>query len=101
LFDVLLRTRRGDELLDPPLTSENISRPLTSSYDLQLIIKDSRAVCINYLPLVVKEALRLQRLTPLLIPRECWTPCRVLRFDVRVGVMVLVNTWAIGRDPRH
>jgi hypothetical protein len=51
--------------------------------------------------LVIKEALWLQRPVPLLIPRECWTPCRVLRFDVPVGVMILVNTWAIGRNSRH
>ena len=37
----------------------------------------------------------------MLLPRRCGSPCQVLGFDVAEGAMVIVNAWAIDRDPAN
>ncbi|KAK2632779.1 hypothetical protein EUGRSUZ_L01095, partial [Eucalyptus grandis] len=55
---------------------------------------------LPYLHNIINEALRLFPPGPLLVPHESAEDCTVSGFDVPRGTMILVNVWAIQRDPK-
>ncbi|KAI3412891.1 uncharacterized protein J3R85_016787 [Psidium guajava] len=49
---------------------------------------------------IINEVLRLFPPGPLLVPHESSEDCTIGGFDVPRGTMILVNAWAIHRDPK-
>ncbi|PAN38934.1 hypothetical protein GQ55_7G200000 [Panicum hallii var. hallii] len=67
----------------------------------QEIVGEADLNGMAYLRAVIKESLRLRTVTPLLAPHFSMASCSVDGVVVPAGVRVLVNAWAIGRDPRY
>ena len=66
----------------------------------QEIVSEADLNGMTYLRAVIKESLRLRNVTPLLAPHFSMASCSVDGVVVPAGVRVLINVWAIGRDPR-
>ncbi|XP_074584512.1 flavonoid 3',5'-hydroxylase 1-like [Curcuma longa] len=64
------------------------------------LLRESDLPNLPFLHAICKEALRLHPPTPLALPHFSYEPCEVNGFHVPANTRLLVNIWAIGRDPR-
>jgi cytochrome P450 len=62
-------------------------------------VKESDLATMKYLHCVVKETLRLYPAGPLMIPHESVEAVTVGGYYIPKKTTIMVNVWAIGRDP--
>ncbi|KAL0921508.1 hypothetical protein M5K25_008587 [Dendrobium thyrsiflorum] len=127
VVDVLLRIKRNGEM-DLPLTMENVKGSDTSSNTIvwamtelirhpkvmqkaqlevrkvlngKRILEEQDISKLPYLNQVIKESLRLHPPAPLLLPRLCRETVELAGYTIPAGSRVLINAWAIMRDPKY
>lgn len=62
-------------------------------------VEESDIARLPYLQAIIKETFRMHPAAPLLLPRKAESDIEIEGLTVPKGAQVLVNTWAIGRDP--
>ncbi|XP_010558964.1 PREDICTED: LOW QUALITY PROTEIN: cytochrome P450 76A1 [Tarenaya hassleriana] len=87
------------ELLHNPRTLTKLQNELRTSTSQTLQEQDLPN--LPYLQAVIKETLRLHPPLPFLVPHKAMSTCHILngQYTIPKETQVLVNVWAIGRDP--
>uniref|UniRef100_J3LD20 Cytochrome P450 n=1 Tax=Oryza brachyantha TaxID=4533 RepID=J3LD20_ORYBR len=87
------------EVLRTPRVLAKVTEELDRVVGRGRLVAEADIASLPYLEAVVKESMRLHPVVPLLVPRVSREDASVAGYDVPAGTRVLVNVWAIGRDP--
>jgi cytochrome P450 len=87
------------ELLRKPEVLAKATEELDRVVGRDRLVAEGDIPSLPYLDAVVKETMRLHPVVPLLIPRVSREDTSVAGYGIPRGTRVLVNVWAIGRDP--
>nr|QWK52211.1 cytochrome P450 81D24 [Isatis tinctoria] len=86
-------------LLNHPEILKNAKTEIDAKIGLDRLIDESDIKNLPYLQNIVSETLRLYPVAPTLLPHVASEDCMVAGYDVPRGTMLLVNVWAMHRDP--
>ncbi|XP_022950766.1 cytochrome P450 CYP736A12-like [Cucurbita moschata] len=87
------------ELIRHPDVMKKVQDELENVVGLDRMVEESDLIHLEYLDMVTKEILRLYPPVPLLVPHESLQDCIVDDFFIPKKSRVIVNAWAIGRNP--
>ncbi|KAK7388881.1 hypothetical protein VNO78_23708 [Psophocarpus tetragonolobus] len=89
------------ELIKNPRIMVQVQQELNTVVGQDKLVTELDLPNLPYLNAVVKETLRLHPPTPLSLPRVAEESCEIFGYHIPKGATLLVNVWAIGRDPKE
>lgn len=87
------------ELIRHPNMLAEVQRELDSVVGRDRLVTELDLAHLTYLQAVVKETFRLHPSTPLSLPRMAAEEIEINGYRIPKGSTLLVNVWAISRDP--
>ncbi|KAK7308527.1 hypothetical protein VNO77_42138 [Canavalia gladiata] len=89
------------EMIKDPTVMKKAQAEVRKVFNMKGRVDETCIDEMKYLKSVVKETLRLRPPVPLLLPRECGQACEINGYHIPPKSKVIVNAWAIGRDPNY
>lgn len=62
-------------------------------------LTESEIMDLPYLQACIRESMRLHPPIPFLLPHRATQACKVMDYTIPEGTQVIINTWAMARDP--
>ncbi|KAJ7548417.1 hypothetical protein O6H91_07G011000 [Diphasiastrum complanatum] len=87
------------EILVNPWVQEKAQQELDHVVGRERKVEEADLPQLKYLQSIVKETFRLHPAGPFLVPHESTQAVQVTGYDIPAKTRLLVNAWAIGRDP--
>ncbi|KAI5324396.1 hypothetical protein L3X38_033469 [Prunus dulcis] len=87
------------ELIKHPRVMKKVQKELENVVGMEREVEESDLEKLEYLDMVVKETMRLHPVAPLLLPHAAIEDCNVNGFHIPRKSRVMINIFAIGRDP--
>lgn len=87
------------ELIRHPQMLARVQKELDKFVGRDRLVTESDLPNLAYLQAVIKETFRLHPSTPLSLPRMAAESCEINGYHIPKGSTLLVNVWAIARDP--
>ncbi|PON94071.1 LOW QUALITY PROTEIN: Cytochrome P450, E-class, group I [Trema orientale] len=89
------------ELIRNPIVMKKAQDEVREVFSRKGSVDETGLSEMEYLKSVVKETLRLHPSFPFLLPRESREKCEINGYEIPAKARIIVNAWAIGRDPRY
>ncbi|KAF4364639.1 hypothetical protein G4B88_028562 [Cannabis sativa] len=87
-------------LLNHPHVLQKVKAEIDSEIGQRQLMEESDISKLPYLQCVISETFRLYPVGPLLVPHYSSNDCNICGYDVPRDTILLVNVWAIHRDPK-
>jgi len=89
------------EMIRNPRILAQVQQELDNIVGRDRNVKEDDIPNLPYLQAVIKETFRLHPSTPLSLPRIASESCDIFGYHIPKGSTLLVNVWAIARDPKE